>query len=600
MSGFVSRWKNDASNAMEDIYGSIMLGDDAGQADRLVVILQPPPAIFLGRSFGKRMWNTLGVCFCNIQNRAYVQQVEEGSPADLQGVSVKDCVQYAAVLAKEWQNPLTSDLEDISKQALERESSGQRISYLDLRRILERGMENTQTSFLSPPSVPTTISVGHSSSGANRDTDLATPRPLVLVLRRTKQRSTFSRSFNIWPRFRLDDECDVATQIIVNLASSSTDAHKQGSVEASTIRDMIQTCHGIAFLRQNKLALGLSFHGGSGIILAKLEDGSWSPPSAIGTFGMGVALGVGACVEHTLIVMQTKQACEHFMRGASFQIGVGLGAALFGIGREAMGSANMSGALCGSTHILEFTNEDEYDTANVQSSKNSNDTEQVSNAMIHGVTPMMAYAMSEGLYFGVSLGGTKIHTRHDVNGRTYQFLATSSQNDISPQEILQAKVPMPLEARKLVASLIATEFQHELQHLPKIQSLVKKNCWHFLSPSLEKDKLESSKVDAVREFFFGGVAVIQEPKEKPRTLWMYLPGMDASLEIGFISSLSERKCSLKQPTRAHINNISDALSTASEDLTLDSTLIVSEINFLQEESEDLNIRTNSDSNGFVF
>lgn len=582
----ISQWKQDASNAIEDMYGSFMLGDDAGEADRLVVILQPPPALFLGRSFGKRMWNTLGVTFTSIQNRAYVQQVEEGSPADLQGVCVKDCVQYAAVLAKEWQNPLTEDYQDISKQALERESSGQRISYSDLKRILERGMENTQTSFLSPPSVPTTISVGHSSSG-KADDHLNTPRPLVLVLRRTKQRPSIPSGIGMWPRFRLDDECDVATQIIYNLVCATpTKAVKDdGSVEASTIRGLIQSCHGICFLRQNKFALGLSVHGGSGIILSKLEDGSWSPPSAISTFGMGVALGVGVCVEHFMIILQTKEALEHFMRGASFQLGVGVGAAMFSYGREAMTSATMSGALCGSTHILEFSKEDEYDTTGGNNPidatlGNATPTMTVSdtpnhNAMIHGVTPMMAYAMSEGLYFGVSLEGTKIHTRHDVNGRTYQFL-TSSTKDVTPQEILQAKVPMPPEAHKLVASLIATEFQQDLQQLPTIPNFTQSSKkWTAAQPPIDNSSIHADLVRNVKDFFYGGVAVTQQPKQNPRTLWLHLPSSLTGEEIGFISSLSERKSTLTTSTRAQHHNASDALSTASEDLTLDSALIVS-------------------------
>ena len=56
----------------------------------------------------------------------------------------------AAVLANEWQNPLTENYEEIFIQALERESTGQKISYNDMRKILERGMDTSQSSYISP------------------------------------------------------------------------------------------------------------------------------------------------------------------------------------------------------------------------------------------------------------------------------------------------------------------------------------------------------------------------------------------------------------------------------------------------------------------
>jgi lipid-binding SYLF domain-containing protein len=577
MTAMFTRWRTDASNAIEDMYGTSVLGDDAGHADRLVVILQPPPLLLGRRSFGNRMWNTLGLNFVNIQNRAYVQQVEEGSPADLQGVKCKDCVQYAAVLANEWQNPLTEDYQDISKQALERETTGQRISYNDLKRILERGMDTSQSnSFLSPPTVPTTISVDRTSSTTKRRQDLATPRPLVLVLRRTRKRSTDKWTLNIWPRFRLDDECDVATRIVASLASDS-------SGEASGIRQKIQTCTGIAFLRSNKVTMGVSLQGGSGIVLSKLEDGSWSPPSAIGTWGMGVGLQLGVEVAHTLIILQTKEALEHFLRGASFQVGVGVGAAIASYRREAIGAASVSGALCGSTHILDFSKEDEYDVDNAGQTPSN---ELNNNKLINGVTPMMAYATSEGLYVGVSLEGNKIFTRHDINGRVYQFYqppSSSSQNNstlgVTPQEILQGKVPVPPEAHTLIASLIAAEFQHDVQTLPKFPSAPSKK-WESRATPMVLSQDQTKLVEQFQQFLFGGVAVTQLPsasrkRDLARTLWICLPGPGMSWELGFISKHSERKHSIGSTGHSRTNHHnSDTLSTTSEDLTLDSALMV--------------------------
>lgn len=613
MTNIFTRWTRDASNAMEDMYGTTVLGDDAGDADRIVVILQPP-AFLVGRR-SLRMWNALGLNFVNIQNRAYVQQVEEGSPADLQGVRRRDSIQYAAVLAEEWQNPLTDDFEDISKQALERESTGLRISYNDLKRILEqRGGGGMDSTFLSPAagvSVPTTISVDRTSSTAKtrrqQQQDLGTPRPLVLVLRRTRKRrssnNNHSWSLNIWPHFRLDEECDVATKIIHSLATSSTS-------EASSIRQKMQTCTGIAFLRSNKFTMGLSVQGGSGIVLSKLPDGSWSPPSAIGTWGMGVGLQLGVEVAHTLIILQTPEALEHFLRGASFQMGVGIGAAIANYGREAVGAASVSGALCGSTHILDFSKEDEYDVDHTDATATA--AELNNNKLINGVTPMMAYATSEGLYVGVSLEGNKLFTRHDINGRVYQFYknsplnnnshnnhshnnnhnnafapTTSANSEVTPQEILQGKVPVPSEAHTLIASLVAAEFQHDVQTLPPLPTTNYKK-WESSTPQKTLDQEEVHWIQDFQDFLLGGVAVTQLPSTKTkrgdlaRTLWLWLPGPGMSWELGFISKHSERtrESNSSNGSNGNIysrsaNHVSDNMSTTSEDLTLDSALMVS-------------------------
>lgn len=605
-------WKSETSAAVQDFYASVMLGEDAGLGERLVVILQPPPTtFFLTRTnFPKRLWNSLGLKFVSIQNRAYVQQVEEGSPADLQGVLPRDCIQYAAVLAKEWAAPLTEDYDDISKQALERESSGQRISFTDLKRILERGMETYSTeqaasssSFLSPPTVPTTISLDkHSASNKSGKVgqDLITPQPLVLVLRRTKQRPPPSSSLgNLWPRFRLDDECLVAVEALESLVLSNSSEH-------DTIKSYIKECQGIAFLKNNKFTLGLSVSGGSGIVMARGQDGSWSPPSAIGTYGIGVGLQLGVEVAHTLILLQTKEALEHFLRGASFQIGVGGGGALASVGRSAFWNENFSGSLCGSTQILETFGEDEYNASAPplntshqvsSSSKEMRETEEstgtpkfANNQMINGMTPIMAYAMSGGLYVGVSLEGTKLFTRHEINARTYQFFG-SKHDKITVQDILQSKLSMPHEALPVIALLGMVEYQYDFV---KTQQLIAQSLsitwkettnWKSTQESIDTSGYKEF-LQAFQNLLFGGVSVTQihssspkPKKDKSRTLWLYRPlsNPSSSLELGFVSKLSERRNSLAPNTVKHSSHPhnTDAISTTSEDLTLDSALLVS-------------------------
>lgn len=115
------------------------------------------------------------------------------------------------------------------------------------------------------------------------------------------------------------------------------------TVEASTIRGMIQNALGLAFVRTSKVVLGLSFHFGSGIVISRLEDGTWSAPSAIGMYGAGLGLQFGLEVADYIFVIQTRDALDHFRNGTNYTIGGNMGAAVGGMGREAFGAASLSG-----------------------------------------------------------------------------------------------------------------------------------------------------------------------------------------------------------------------------------------------------------------
>ena len=418
---------------------------------------------------------SLGITFCEINERAYVQSVDPKSVASEAGVLPRDSVQYAAVLAHEWKDPLGEDLEEIRKHALEREEAGQRISYKELKALLQTGVLMEPSSgagtgaTLMPLSVPTTIRVGGNTSNylprdvsstkekmeTNNGSGTPNARPLVFVFRRTKQRP--STVLPIWPHYRLDDECDVAVQILQSLATTPNDLasanmsssqslgpsdsprrHQRGdTVEAATIRTMIQTAVGLAFLRSNKFVLGVSVHAGSGIVIARLSDGTWSAPSAIGIAGLGLGLQLGVEVAHSILILQTKEALEHFKLGGSFTVGANVGAAVMGHGREAVGAASLSGVLCGSHDQLTMIKDDEY---HAEISHSNNAPSSV------GIAPLVAYAKSQGLYVGVSLEGSRIHGRNEVNARTYQF---DTRKAITAHDLLTGKVAPPWEARSL-------------------------------------------------------------------------------------------------------------------------------------------------------
>jgi lipid-binding SYLF domain-containing protein len=305
--------------------------------------------------------------------------------------------------------------------------------------------------------------------------------PVVIVFRRTVQRrrllgpggmgwgnpglSLKGSLFGI-PSFRMDDECDRAASLIRQLASSGRKAAGGGGVnvpmdifcqgddgindmgdnashsptiapdgkggediEASTIRGMIDSAVGLGFVRLSKVVVGVSLQGGSGILISRLTDGTWSAPSAIGVLGLGVGLQFGLEVCDFVFIIQTTEGMDHFKRGGNFVVGGNIGAAVANCGREAYGAAILG--ICTGAMPLD----DEIKPTN---KTDGNNRVEVRSA------PMIAYAKSQGLYFGVSVDGLKFFTRNDINSRTYKF---SMSSEMPAKDILDGLVLPPPEVR---------------------------------------------------------------------------------------------------------------------------------------------------------
>jgi lipid-binding SYLF domain-containing protein len=127
----------------------------------------------------------------------------------------------------------------------------------------------------------------------------------------------------------------------------------------------------------------------------------------------------------------------------SFNIGGNVGAAVAGIGRDAHGAASVRNT-CTRSAEQQQVKEDEYNDED--SYKNlPRDT-----AAAFGVVPIVAYAKSQGLYVGVSLEGSRIFTRSDVDPRAHKF---ATGRELSAKDIPSGKVATPPEANDLYAAL---------------------------------------------------------------------------------------------------------------------------------------------------
>jgi len=87
--------------------------------------------------------------------------------------------------------------------------------------------------------------------------------------------------------------------------------------ERSIPPSVLRSAKGIAILRVLKGGFFVSGRIGEGMVIARLQEGGWSGPSAIGTGGAGFGFQVGGQVTEFLIILNTQAAIKAFARGAT-------------------------------------------------------------------------------------------------------------------------------------------------------------------------------------------------------------------------------------------------------------------------------------------
>lgn len=160
---------------------------------------------------------------------------------------------------------------------------------------------------------------------------------------------------------------------------------------------VMRAAKGLAVMTVTKAGFIGSVRGGTGIVVARLDKG-WSGPSAIGTGGIGVGFQAGAKVTELVIVLNTPAAVDAFAKGGNVTLGGALSVAAGPIGRSAEAAIGLQAAI-------------------------------------------YTYSVSQ-LFAGVSLEGTVIGTRDEVNAEYYGKPVTAT-------EILSGKVQAPAGAKKL-------------------------------------------------------------------------------------------------------------------------------------------------------
>lgn len=206
--------------------------------------------------------------------------------------------------------------------------------------------------------------------------------------------------------FSLPGEAEKAAKILESFLANPD--HPESALNAIP-KAVLQRARGLAIFQVIKAGFVFSGKAGSGIVLARLPDGSWSAPSCIGTAGVGWGLQIGADITDFVIVLNSEEAVRAFSMGGNVTIGGNVSASAGPIGTGGAVQASLASP-----------------------------------------APMFSYSKSKGLFAGLSLEGTVLIERKDANRDFYG-------SNVPAKDILSGRVPPPEVAGKMYEVIEAAE-----------------------------------------------------------------------------------------------------------------------------------------------
>ena len=228
-----------------------------------------------------------------------------------------------------------------------------------------------------------------------------------------------------WPT-TLDKESDKAARILRSFCKDGFYVEDENNLSNGVINadkpvgkqrvikkiptEVIKRAKGLAIFTTMRTGLWVSGAGGSGILVGRKEDGTWSPPSGILLHTAGLGFMVGVDIYDCVVVINTEKALQAFTK---------IRATVGGEISVVAGPVGVGGILETELHKRQ--------------------------------APVFNYMKSRGFYAGVQIDGTVMIERGDENERFYGQKLTVS-------EILSGKVRHePYEIRTLMATINAAQ-----------------------------------------------------------------------------------------------------------------------------------------------
>ncbi|EOO03717.1 putative sh3 domain-containing protein [Phaeoacremonium minimum UCRPA7] len=175
---------------------------------------------------------------------------------------------------------------------------------------------------------------------------------------------------------------------------------------------VLASARGLAILTVIKAGFLGSARFGSGLVVARLPDGSWSAPSAIATAGAGFGGQIGFELTDFVFILNDANAVKTFSQAGSLTLGGNVSIAAGPVGRN----AEAAGA-----------------------------------ASLKSVAGIFSYSKTKGLFAGVSLEGSAIVERKDANAKLYG-------RQVSARELLTGSERPPPQAGPLMSILNSRVF----------------------------------------------------------------------------------------------------------------------------------------------
>jgi len=225
---------------------------------------------------------------------------------------------------------------------------------------------------------------------------------------------------------------------------------------------VIARAQGLAIFTAVRVGFQATGSSGSGILLARLPDGSWSPPSGIQVASIGAGFVAGVDIYDCVVVINTREALEAFTKtrlslGSDLSVTagpVGAGGAIdFGLkagegkgkGKEpsspeptaptAVPAPVTSPLSADNTHFQTPTPVPQSDDEDHTSHPTDASAKRRSTALREAINkPVYSYVKSRGLYAGIKIDGTVITERANANAKFYG-------QSIPVADILAGKVP---------------------------------------------------------------------------------------------------------------------------------------------------------------
>lgn len=215
-------------------------------------------------------------------------------------------------------------------------------------------------------------------------------------------RQSTNRYLNMPVSRKLETDIKKATNTLYNFGSDSF----QG--EDTIPSHLITSAKGIAFITILKAGFLFSGRIGTGLVMSRLDDGTWSAPSALMMTGFGWGFQAGIEATDVVLILNTEAAVQVFSSKAQFSVGTELAVSLGPVGRSAASDIHGSGG--------------------------------------KGTSAAFSYAHSKGLYFGISLEASVFATRDDINSNFYG-------EDVTPAKLLSGEHARPKAAEPLYNAL---------------------------------------------------------------------------------------------------------------------------------------------------